>query len=197
VPPRRNRFSLEIASYCEREMSTDLERHTNEDGAYPKAGGHTLRFVKYVELKSLFSQALFQQNLRSSCSLGEIASTPSRCPSASGPGVKALVAASSSGPRSTPRSAPSRPDSSSNSGNSNTLDAGPRCGAAKPWLRAYYFRLRSAGKRGDDRYDATMHKLLAAVYSVAKTCRPFVIIQPASSPVVAIQHGVARSAWPA
>ncbi len=49
-------FSLEIASYCEREMSTGLERHTNEDGAYPKAGGHTLRFVKYVELKSLFSR---------------------------------------------------------------------------------------------------------------------------------------------
>src|SRR6266478_7338070 len=49
-------FSLEIASYCEREMSTGLERHTNEDGAYPKASGHTLRFVKYVELKSLFSR---------------------------------------------------------------------------------------------------------------------------------------------
>jgi hypothetical protein len=34
---------------------------------------------------------------------------------------------------------------------------------------------------------ATMHKLLAAVYSVAKNRRQFVIIQPASSPVVAAQ----------
>ena len=44
-------------------MSTGLERHTNEDGAYPKAGGDTLRFVKYVGLKSLFSRAFFRQNL--------------------------------------------------------------------------------------------------------------------------------------
>ena len=113
MPLAETVFRSKIASYCERETSTGLERHTNEDGAYPKAGGHTLRFVKYVELKSLFSRAFFQQNLRSSCSLGEIASTPSRCPAASGPGVMALVAASSSGPRSTPTSAPSRPDSGS------------------------------------------------------------------------------------
>jgi hypothetical protein len=34
---------------------------------------------------------------------------------------------------------------------------------------------------------ALMNKLLVAVYSVAKNRRPFVIIQPASSPVVAAQ----------
>jgi hypothetical protein len=56
-----------------------------------------------------------------------------------------------------------------------------------PWLRAYYFRLRSAGKRPKVAMIATMHKLLAAVYSVAKNRRPFVIIQPASSTMVAAQ----------
>ena len=40
-------------------MSTGLERHTNEDGAYPKAGGHTLRFVKYVELKKPVFTGIF------------------------------------------------------------------------------------------------------------------------------------------
>ena len=64
MPLAETVFRSKIASYCEREMSTGLERHTNEDGAYPKAGGHTLRFVKYVGLKSLFSLAFFQQNLR-------------------------------------------------------------------------------------------------------------------------------------
>jgi transposase len=56
-----------------------------------------------------------------------------------------------------------------------------------PWLRAYYFRLRSAGKRPKVAMIATMHKLLAAVYSVAKNRRPFVIIQPASATMVAAQ----------
>jgi hypothetical protein len=48
VPPPKKRFSREIASYCERATLVSLERHTNEEGAYPKAGGLTLRFIKSV-----------------------------------------------------------------------------------------------------------------------------------------------------
>lgn len=53
-----------------------------------------------------------------------------------------------------------------------------------PWLRAYYFRLRSVGKRPKVAMIATMHKLLAAVYSVAKNRRPFIphLSTPISSP---------------
>jgi transposase len=43
-----------------------------------------------------------------------------------------------------------------------------------PWLRAYYSRLRRAGKRPKVAMIACMHKLLAAVYSVAKNRRAFV-----------------------
>jgi transposase len=43
-----------------------------------------------------------------------------------------------------------------------------------PWLRAYYRRLRAAGKRPKVAIIAAMHKLLAAIYSVAKHRRPFV-----------------------
>jgi len=43
-----------------------------------------------------------------------------------------------------------------------------------PWLRAYYQRLRAVGKRPKVAIVACMHKLLAAVYSVAKNRRPFV-----------------------
>ncbi len=43
-----------------------------------------------------------------------------------------------------------------------------------PWLRAYYQRLRAVGKRPKVAIIACMHKLLAAVYSVAKNRRPFV-----------------------
>jgi len=46
VPPPKKRFSLEIASYCDRATLANLERRTNEEGAYPKAGGLTLRFIK-------------------------------------------------------------------------------------------------------------------------------------------------------
>jgi transposase len=42
-----------------------------------------------------------------------------------------------------------------------------------PWLHAYYWRLRRAGKRPKVAMIACMHKLLAAVYSVAKNRRPF------------------------
>jgi len=76
-------------------MSTGLERHTNEDGAYPKAGGHTLRFVKYVELKSLFSRHF------SSKICAQAARSARLLPRHEGVllqvdrGVKALVAASS------------------------------------------------------------------------------------------------------
>jgi len=42
-----------------------------------------------------------------------------------------------------------------------------------PWLRAYYQRLRSAGKLPKVALVAVIHKLLAAVYSVAKHRRPF------------------------
>jgi transposase len=43
-----------------------------------------------------------------------------------------------------------------------------------PWLRAYYRRLRAAGKRPKVAIIAAMHKLLAAIYSVAQHRRPFV-----------------------
>jgi len=43
-----------------------------------------------------------------------------------------------------------------------------------PWLRAYYWRLRRVGKRPKVAMIACMHKLLAAIYSVAKNRRPFV-----------------------
>ena len=44
-----------------------------------------------------------------------------------------------------------------------------------PWLRAYYQRLRAAGKRPKVALVAVIRKLLAAVYSVAKRRRPFVL----------------------
>jgi transposase len=43
-----------------------------------------------------------------------------------------------------------------------------------PWLRPYYLRLRRAGKRPKVALVAAMHKLLLAVWSVAKHRRPFV-----------------------
>ena len=43
-----------------------------------------------------------------------------------------------------------------------------------PWLRAYYERLRARGKLPKVALVACMHKLLFAVYSVAKHRRPFV-----------------------
>lgn len=42
-----------------------------------------------------------------------------------------------------------------------------------PWLRAYYQRLIAAGKLPKVALVASMHKLLLAVYSVAKNRRPF------------------------
>jgi transposase len=42
-----------------------------------------------------------------------------------------------------------------------------------PWLRTYYQRLRAAGKRPKVAMIAAMHKLVAAIYSVAKNRRPF------------------------
>ena len=43
-----------------------------------------------------------------------------------------------------------------------------------PWLRAYYQRLRARGKLPKVALVACMHKLLLAIYSVAKHRRPFV-----------------------
>ncbi len=43
-----------------------------------------------------------------------------------------------------------------------------------PWLRAYYHRLRQTGKPAKVAIIAAMHKLLTAIYSVAKHRRPFV-----------------------
>ncbi len=45
-----------------------------------------------------------------------------------------------------------------------------------PWLRAYYGRLIAAGKLPKVALIAAMHKLLVAVYAVAKSRRPFVPI---------------------
>ena len=44
-----------------------------------------------------------------------------------------------------------------------------------PWLRAYYQRLRTAGKRPKVALVAIIRKLLTAVYSVAKHRRPFLL----------------------
>jgi transposase len=44
-----------------------------------------------------------------------------------------------------------------------------------PWLRAYYQRLRAAGKPAKVALVAVMRKLIAAVYSVAKHRRPFTL----------------------
>jgi len=46
VPTPKKRFSLEIANHCERTRPANLVRRTNEEAAYPKAGGLTLRFIK-------------------------------------------------------------------------------------------------------------------------------------------------------
>jgi len=43
-----------------------------------------------------------------------------------------------------------------------------------PWLRAYYERLRARGKLPKVALVAAMRKLLIAVYSVAKSRKPFV-----------------------
>ena len=42
-----------------------------------------------------------------------------------------------------------------------------------PWLSAYYRRLRAVGKRPKVAMIACMHKLLTAIYSIAKNRRPF------------------------
>jgi hypothetical protein len=44
---------------------------------------------------------------------------------------------------------------------------------AQSWLGGYYRRLRAAGKRSKVAMMAAMHKLLAAIYSVAKHRRAF------------------------
>ena len=53
-----------------------------------------------------------------------------------------------------------------------------------PWLRAYYQHLRARGKLPKVALVACMHKLLLAMYSVAKHRRPFVpnLHTPAASP---------------
>lgn len=43
-----------------------------------------------------------------------------------------------------------------------------------PWLKAFYERLRNAGKSGKVALIAAMRKLLHAIYSVAKSGKPFV-----------------------
>ena len=60
-----------------------------------------------------------------------------------------------------------------------------------PWLRAYYLRLRAAGKRPKVALIAVMHKLLAAIFSVARRRQPFVasFVFP---PVVAAGGAVAE-----
>jgi transposase len=44
-----------------------------------------------------------------------------------------------------------------------------------PWLRAYYQRLRAAGKPPKVAMIAAMHKLLTAVYSISVHRRPFIL----------------------
>jgi transposase len=54
-----------------------------------------------------------------------------------------------------------------------------------PWLKAYYQRLRAAGKLPKVALIASMRKLLHAVYSVAKHRKPFVPMLPGSTTEVA------------
>jgi transposase len=63
-----------------------------------------------------------------------------------------------------------------------------------PWLRAYYQRLRAAGKPGKVALVAVMRKLMAAVYSVAKHHRPFTL-PPIFPPVAggAVTPALSRS----
>jgi len=42
-----------------------------------------------------------------------------------------------------------------------------------PWLRGHYLRLRARGKLPKVALVACMHKLLSAIYSLAKHRRPF------------------------
>jgi transposase len=53
----------------------------------------------------------------------------------------------------------------------------PVLGAVRrnPWLRAFYERLRAAGKLPKVALIAAMRKLLHAIYSVAKHRQPFVL----------------------
>lgn len=51
-----------------------------------------------------------------------------------------------------------------------------------PWLRAYYEGMRARGKLPKVALVACMHKLLIAVYAVAKHRRPFVIKLPVGAP---------------
>jgi transposase len=48
-----------------------------------------------------------------------------------------------------------------------------------PWLRAHYQRLRARGKLPKVALVACMHKLLLAIYSVAKHRKPFIAFQSA------------------
>jgi transposase len=53
-----------------------------------------------------------------------------------------------------------------------------------PWLRAFYLRLRAAGKPPKVALIAAMHKLLAAIFSVARRRQPFVaavVFSPAAA----------------
>jgi transposase len=55
-----------------------------------------------------------------------------------------------------------------------------------PWLRAFYLRLRAAGKRPKVALIAAMHKLLAAIFSVARRRQPFItslVFSPAAAAV--------------
>lgn len=47
-------------------------------------------------------------------------------------------------------------------------------GGRNPWLAAYYQRLKAAGKPSKVALVAAMHKLVIAVYTVAKSRRPFI-----------------------
>jgi len=60
----------------------------------------------------------------------------------------------------------------------------PVLGAVRrnPWLRAFYERLRAAGKPAKLALVAAMRKLLHALYSVAKNRKPFEIITPQAQP---------------
>ena len=55
------------------------------------------------------------------------------------------------------------------------MDAGLSAIRYNPWLRAYYQRLRASGKPAKVALVAAIRKLLAAVYSVARHRRPFIL----------------------
>jgi transposase len=67
-----------------------------------------------------------------------------------------------------------RPCASTATGTAERSSASISAVRRNPWLRAFYERLRAAGKPPKLALIAAMRKLLLAVYTTARTRRPFI-----------------------